>query len=132
MFTTVDEVQNLTGYAVDGSVLNLANTLVEIYVGRVDEDVTDASDREILGNAVALQAIYIKDNPDDILMQAAIKSSTRSDSIIAFHWEQFSPFMSPWAVKACQRLSWFRSRSVTTGPVFSGPVEGWAYRWLTE
>lgn len=132
MFTTEQEISNRTGVFVDTQRVMNAQMMVETFIGRVEEDVTDASDRAILATAVTFQAIYLGDNEDMAWEQIAAKQIGQNESVMTFDPTMFAPFMSPWAVKACSRLSWMRSRSISTGPVFSGQRTGWAERWVTE
>lgn len=132
MFTTVERVYEMTGYQVTEFNLALAQTMIEAYVGKVEADVVDASDFAILGRATAFQAVYIKENPDDVLEQAPVKSLGQNESVTVFDVEKWSPFLSVWVIMACNGLSWRRSRSIKTGPVLDRPIEGWAYRWLYE
>lgn len=132
MFVTVEQVLALTGKEVTQEIVNLAQTMLEIYVGRVDEDIVDASDRSLMANATAMQAVYMMDNPESILDQAAVTQNMESDTMVTFDTAKFSPFLSPWAFRACDKLSWNRSRSLHTGPVFGVRPLGWAHRWVTE
>jgi len=132
MLVTPNEIIDRVGYEVTNDVVQAAQMMVEAYVGRVEEDVTEASDRAVMATAITFQAIYIKENKDDAFMQVALKGMTLGETRSDFVWEKFSPFMSPWAAKSCERLSWMRSRSISTGPVFTPEYEGWAARWVTE
>lgn len=126
MLITATEIKNRTGYEIPSTVVSVAQMMIESYVGRVEEDVSEPNDIAIMGNAVAFQAIYIAENVEDSFMQSHIKSLTQGEVTTAFVWEKFAPFMSPWASKSCEKLSWMRSRSINTGPVFSRPaVVGW-------
>lgn len=132
MFTTPQEIKDKTGHELESQRVSNAQMMVETYIGRVEEDVTDASDLAILATAVTFQAIYLGDNEDMVWEQVAAKTIGQNESVMSFEPTMFAPFMSPWAVKACSRLSWMRSRSVSTGPVFDRHHVGWAERWVTE
>ena len=117
MFTTVNEIKNLTGIEVSSENLNLAQMMIETYVGRVEEDVDDASDKALLAQATMFQAIYMEERPDSVLTNAATTMLTQGGAQAVFDTKLFAPFLSPWAAKACSRLTFTRSRSIRTGKV---------------
>lgn len=119
MFTTPEYVQAVTGYTVTVEQVTMAQGLVETLIGRVEAVVTDANDRAILGNAVAYQAAYMRDNPKVVFEQAAVKAVRTGESTVSFDVDQGAPWYAPLAVEACKRLSWRKSRSVRTGPMFN-------------
>lgn len=120
MFITKEAIKDQTGYEIDNVGLNLAQWMVEAWVGKRESEVEDAGDLETLGRAVAFQAIYAKDNVGDMLEQAAVKQVAIGETVSQFDTALFAPYMSPFAVLICKRLSWVGSRSVRTGPIFAG------------
>jgi hypothetical protein len=128
MFISKEQVLSMTNVEVGSELLALAQTMIEAYTGKDEVEIEDAGDLAILGRATAFQAVYIKDNPSSVLGQAALKTITDNTSTTTFLYEEMSPFMSPWSVRVCKKLSWLGSRSVHTGPVFdrSRPL-GWEY-----
>lgn len=127
MFISKEEILAHTGIEVTGETLGLAHMMIETWVGRQEADVVEANDLALLGRATMFQAVYIEGSLDVVLEQAAVKSITLSESTTAFDLEMFAPYMSPWAVMACRKLSWTGTRTVHTGPVFDKPnyVAAW-------
>lgn len=130
MFISREEVQSRSGIPVTQDILILAQTMIEAYIGREESEVTEASDQSTLAKATMFQALYIRENTDIVLEQAAVKSLSQNESVIEFNAELFAPFMSPWAVAACKRLSWMGTRTVHTGPIFDGPR--WNLSWVND
>ena len=130
MFVSREEIAERTGITVEPQTLQLAQLMIEAWVGKDEAEVSDAGDFAILGKAVLFQAVYLSDdNATDMLQQAAVKSMTVGESTTAFDADLFSPYMSPWAIKTCKRLSFVGSRSVRTGPWSDGLRA--VYRWET-
>jgi hypothetical protein len=115
MFITEDQILSQTGAVVTLRSVQMSQTMVETYCGRVEAEIDDPNDRALLAQATMFQAIYIEDKPISVMTQAALKSENQGLSNAVFDTAMFSPFMSPWAVKACSRLSWVGSRSIKTG-----------------
>ena len=128
MFVTVEETKRLTGYDVTLQTVTQAQTMIEVWIGRTEVDINNASDLALLEKAAAFQAAYIHANPEIAFEQVALESLREGETTTVFDTDNFSPFMSPWAVRACGRLSWARARSIRTGPMFDGPAG--ADRWL--
>ena len=127
MFVSREEITERTGRTVDQQTLQIAQLMVEAWVGKDEAEVNDAGDFAVLGRAVMFQALYLGDSPDLILEQAAVKSIVANESTTVFDTSMFAPYMSPWAIQACKRLSWTGSRSVATGPWNNvpAPVKSW-------
>lgn len=127
MFVTKEKIKERTGYDVDGTTLALAQMMIEAWVGKIEEDVTDAGDMALLERATTFQAVYIVDSPDDVLQQMSVKNISQGDSQFVMDTEVAAPFMSRWAVMTCRKLSWVGTRTIHTGPIFdSTPSVG---RW---
>lgn len=128
MFTTREAVLDITGIEVTQATLATAQMMVEAFIGRTEQDVTDASDIAILGKAVTFQAVYIKDSPET-WEQAGISSVASNGSTISFDTDKMAPHMSPWAVAACRNLTWRGTYSVHTGPIHDRRLRtmGWRY-----
>lgn len=121
MFTTVIETKELTTYDVDEDLLYQAQAIVESYVGRVEVEVTSATDLMLLGRATAYQAAYMKNDPAKIYEQISASQISQFGASITFKpGDESSPWVAPLAKIACQRLSWKRMRSVRTGSIY-GP-----------
>lgn len=131
MFTTIEQVKELTQYDVGQELVIMAQSLVEAYVGHVEADIEDANDLALLGKATAYQAAYMNDNYQQVFEQASVKASSQNGSSMVFDDGNLtSPWIAPLAVLACQKLSWKRMRSVKTGALFGHkPLVG---SWATE
>jgi hypothetical protein len=131
MFISKEEIAERTGITVSQQTLQLAQLMIEAWVGKDEAEVNDAGDFAILGNATLFQAVYLGDeNATDMLQQAAVKSMVVGETNTSFDTDMFSPYMSPWAIKTCRRLSFVGSRSVRTGPVFEYPRT--LTSWVTD
>jgi len=117
MFITEREVLTQTGIEVTRTNVSLAQLMVETYVGRGESDIEENKDKELMAQAITFQAIYLDGQPDNVMTTAAATFMSQGSTSVSFNLESFAPFMSPWALKATQRLSWMRSRSVSTGRV---------------
>lgn len=119
MYATADDVYAITGYTVDPSMIKMAQTIIEIYTGRVEADIVGGRDRSLLGRATAFQAAYMNDSTDMIFEQVAGATVGQNDSLVQFRaGDNHSPFVSPLAALACKHLSWKKSRSIHTGRIF--------------
>ena len=132
MFITEREIQSLYGYTVTRPNVNLAQAMLEVFTGKQEEEVADGNDKSLLAQAVAFQAIYMEEKPDGVLKQAAINYSMQGGNATTFNTDMFSPFMSPWAIKACEKLSWYKSRSIHTGKVVQHSPYDRGYNWTHD
>lgn len=129
MFITSAEVKTMTGLDVTPATVVLAQMMVETWVRRTEVSITDAGDIETMRRAIAFQAVYTQDNADDMLSTPAMLRQTLVENSGTFDVASFAPHMSPWAVKACENLSWRRTRSVRTAPLFLKPE---VTQWETD
>lgn len=128
MFTSVEQTKALTGYDVTLDLVNQAQSVLETFLGKVEAEIDDAYDLAILGRATAYQAAYMKNNADRVYEQIAIRSVAQSDGGAVMDLDMHAPFLAPMAAFAMRSLSWKRSRSITTGPIFEGSSPlGWEY-----
>lgn len=133
MFATVNRTKELTGYDVTEELLGQAQAIIESYVGRLEVEVTKATDLELLARATAYQAAYMKNDTVRIFEQMAVSQISQFGASVTFRGNDLaSPFVAPQAVMACQRLSWKRIRSVRIGSVYDVPTEPEQNRWFTE
>jgi hypothetical protein len=132
MFTTVQEVRLLTGRNVLNDIVIIAQSLVETYIGRVELEITNPTDRALLAKAVAYQAAYIQENPGVMFDQAATRFITTGASSVSFDTALFAPFLSPWTARACKQLSWNGSRSVRTGKSVQRRGTGYPETWTHD
>jgi hypothetical protein len=128
MFSSVEQTKAITGYDVTLDLVNQAQAVLEVFLGKVEVEIESAYDLAILGKATAFQAAYMKNNADKVYEQIAIRSVAQSDGGAVMNTEMWAPFIAPLAFLAMRSLSWKRSRSVKTGPVFEGSSRiGWEY-----
>lgn len=117
MFTTVEMTKRLTGYDVTLDTIYKAQAIVETFCGRVENDIVNMRDKALLARATAYQAAYMRDNADMIFEQASLAQAGQSDSLVTYKGgDDHSPWVAPLAALSCKKLSWFKSRSVRTGP----------------
>ncbi len=130
MFTTIEQVQELTAKEVSQETIIMAQSIIEAYVGRIEVDVVGPNDRALLGKAVAYQAAYMFGDEARTFEQMAAMQVMQFGQMVTFNNDGTSPWVAPLAVLTCKRLSWKGIRTIYTGPVFpKGPVghEGWRY-----
>lgn len=126
MFTTPDEVKKWTTYEVTAEDVVRAQTVVEAYVGRVEEDIVDVNDLSVLARATAFQAAYMKNDYERVYEQVALVQIVQTDGAMTMDRNMAAPFIAPLAVLALRALSWKRSRSVKTGSLYGvALVDGW-------
>jgi hypothetical protein len=119
MFCTTRDVKKFTNYDVTAEQLGRAQGILEVYIGRLEIEITDMRDKALLGRALAYQAAYMVNDTEKIFEQVALAQVGVGDSISQFKAGDFtSPWIAPLTVLTCDKLSWFRSRSVHTGKVF--------------
>lgn len=118
MFATNTDVKSITGKNVDASLVQRAQYVIESYIGRFEADVNNEKDIEILKRAVSYQAAYMLNNEDIVFEQMAVSTTGQNNAYTSFKsGDNVSPFIAPMAVMSCQKLSFVRSRSVTTGKI---------------
>lgn len=117
MFATPEYVKDVTGYTVTAEGVTIAQTVIESYIGRPEQDISNPRDFEILKKATAYQAAYAYDNYGKVFQQVAMKQVTQNGGIVTFKNGDETPFIAPLAVLACKHLSWKRSRNLSIGPI---------------
>jgi hypothetical protein len=118
MFTTVNKVKEYTNKTVELSLINRAQALIEIFIGRTEIDVENPSDLAILDKMTAYQAAYMMDNEDMVYSQIAVNVAGAGDSLQSFDNTMMAPFLAPLAVIASRGLSFKKPRSIRTGKIF--------------
>lgn len=115
MFITPNEVMASTPYTdVTLEQVKQAQFVIELFVGRTESEVDGARDKALLARATAVQAVYMRDNPDITFNQINAAMVSAGGQMTQFR-DNVSPFIAPLAVIACKKLSWKQSRSVSTG-----------------
>ena len=120
MFCTPNDVSILTQRETGPMEIMRAQVIIESYIGRVEENVNNVDDLELLRRATAFQVAYMEKNFYTVYDQAGIKQIAQSDGMITLDTANSAPFIAPLAVIALRNLSWRRTRSVKTGSVNSG------------
>jgi hypothetical protein len=116
MFVTTTQVKTITGKVVNAGLVERAQYVIEAYVGKLEADVTDTRDTELLKRATAYQAAYMLNNEDIVFEQMAVSTTMQNDASTTFKaGDSVSPFIAPMAVMVCNKLSFMRARSVYTG-----------------
>lgn len=114
MFVTIDETAKYTGQTVTNDDIFMAQALIEAFIGRVEAQVDDATDKENLAKATAYQAVYMMDNAQTVFKQIDAASVSNFGSSITFR-EGSSPYISSIARFALRNLSWRGTRTVRIG-----------------
>lgn len=131
MFTTVEQVKELTSYDVDASDIVLAQAIIESWVGRLETDVVSPRDFAFLARATAYQAAYVLDNRETVFQQVDVSSIGQFGQVVTFKKDDSaSPYVAPLAVRACRNLSWKKIRSVKVGNIYGAHVNvvsDWRY-----
>jgi hypothetical protein len=122
MFTSVAHTKQITGKDVDLALLNRAQSIIELYIGKVEANVDNGNDIQLLAKATAYQAVYMQDNESIVYEQIAVTSQGTTDSRVDFDQKMLSPWISPLAIIACKALSFKRARGIRTGKIFQLPT----------
>lgn len=117
MLATKEKVMAVTPYDdITNQQVQMAQFIIELFVGRSESEVDSARDRARMSEAVIAQTVYMRNNPQISFEQVAASSIGSGDSAIAFKGGDFtSPWIAPLAVIATDHLSWRKARSVHTG-----------------
>lgn len=128
MFTSEEQTLALTGYTVGLDLINQAQGILETFLGKVEAEIDNPYDLAVLARATAYQAAYMKTNSEAVYEQIAIRSIAQADGGVTLDRDRHAPWIAPLAHMALSTLSWRRSRSIKTGPVFEGSSRiGWLY-----
>ena len=123
MFTTVEQVKELTGYEVITEEIHTAQMIIEAYVGRTESEINTSHDLSILAKATAYQVAYLQANKSIVFEQMDTRQISQMGQMVTFPDHGLSPWLAPLAVMTCQRLSWKRIRSIRTGSIFNEPAQ---------
>lgn len=124
MFVTTEEVALLTNKNVKESGIYRAQSIIEIFVGKLESEVSNENDLELLKRATAYQVAYMIDNEDIVFEQIAASTISQNESSTTFKaGDNVSPWIAPLAVMACKKLSFNRSRAIKTGKIAPNPIE---------
>jgi hypothetical protein len=116
MFVTTTQVKTITGKVVNTGLVERAQYVIEAYVGKLEADITETRDTELLKRATAYQAAYMLNNEDIVFEQMAVSTTMQNDASTTFKaGDTVSPFIAPMAVMVCSKLSFMKTRSVYTG-----------------
>lgn len=125
MYVTPNQVADATGKQVEAPQIAMAQSIIEMYTGRVESRVENPDDLALLRLATAYQAAYLVENFDTVFSQVGVSSLTQDKFRVEMS-DPTSPFIAPLARMACETLSWRRSRSISTAPIFRGAKKTWS------
>ena len=125
MFTTIEQVKELTNVDVTQQTITMAQGIMEAYVGKDEAEISNGYDLALLAKATAYQSAYMQDDEEKVFNQMAIVQTSQYGASVTFMQDGVSPWISPLARNACNKLSWKRIRSVKTGSIYyTPPVDG--------
>lgn len=118
MLATTTDVKDITGKIVSNQLVARAQYVIESYVGKFEDEITNTRDTEIMKRAVAYQSAYMNNNEDLVYEQMSVSTTGQNDAYTTFRSnDKASPWIAPMAVMICNRLSFAKSRSVYTGKI---------------
>jgi hypothetical protein len=118
MLATTNDVKTITGKIVNNQLVVRAQYLVEAYIGKFENEITNTKDLEILKRAVSYQSAYMENNEDLVYEQMAVSTTGQNDAYTTFKsGDKISPYIAPLAVIICEKLTFFKSRSIKTGKI---------------
>lgn len=118
MFTTVEQVKELTGYDVTTDLIFQAQAIIEAFSGRIEQEVKIAKDREVLAKSTAYQAAYMVTNYETVFEQVGLSSMQTPDGALVLDITMAAPYLAPLAVINLRGLSRKGSASVKIGSMF--------------
>lgn len=128
MSATTEDVLYFTGKNVTQDVVNRAQFVLEVYIGKEEEEFTVLKDVELFRRAICYQAAYMFENEDIVFEQIAASSISQNDSYTTFkQGDQVSPWIAPLAIMACNKLSFYRVRSLNTGRILKDRCNPYLY-----
>jgi hypothetical protein len=134
MLATTTDVLELTNRNLSQSLINRAQAIVEMYVGKFEDEITNEKDLELIKRAVSYQAAYMDENEDIVFEQIAASTISQNDASTTFKaGDQVSPWIAPLTVMSCKKLSFNSSRSIATGkirPNSTAQFDGYYYEWV--
>lgn len=123
-WATIAEVSEITGITVDDGQLARAQGVIELAVGRTaDATHIGARDLRWLKRAVAYQAAWMKDQAD-YFTRLDVDRSSQDGASQDYRGRQD---LAPLAKTALRKVTWRRSRSVSTESTVGGPYRGHYY-----
>lgn len=118
MLATTNDVKTITGKIVNSQLVTRAQYLIEAYIGKFENEVTNTKDLQILKRAVSYQSAYMENNEDLIYEQMSVSTTGQNDAYTTFKsGDKLAPFIAPLAVISCEKLTFFKSRSIKTGKI---------------
>jgi hypothetical protein len=116
MFANTNDVKEITGKIVNNQLVTRAQYVIEAFVGKMEDEITNPKDIEILKRAVAYQSAYMENNEDIVYEQMAVSTTGQNDAYTTFrNNDTNSPWIAPLAVIICGKLSFMKGRSIYTG-----------------
>lgn len=130
MFVNDAQVLTVTGKVVTNAQIHIAQGIIEAYCGRTEDEVISPDDFAMVAKAVAYQCAYMINDSDKVFEQVAIVQQAQMDGSVTMDKDMVAPWIAPLAVLTLRNVSWKRSRSVKTGPVFAKASSRGS--WYTE
>jgi hypothetical protein len=116
MFANTNDVKNITGKIVSNQLVTRAQYVIETFVGKLEAEVTNTKDIQLLKRAVSYQSAYMNDNEDIVYEQMAVSTTGQNDAYTTFKPnDSNAPWIAPLAIMTCKNLSFIKSRSILTG-----------------
>lgn len=114
-WATPAEVVEITGITVDDEQLGRAQTTIELFVGRIESELSTANMSAMslawLKRAVAYQAAWMADQPDLFTHKAVNRVSQDGASV---DLKPDAQMLAPFAKRALKKLGWKGTRSIYT------------------
>lgn len=112
-WATIEQINTLTGKAVDQAARDLAAVAIELHIGLIEEvERTDISDRDRywLKVAVCMQAAWLTAQPDYLERNAVASASQDGQSAAMGNPDWLT--LAPLARKAIKRLSYRNAKTI--------------------
>lgn len=120
MLATTTDVKTITGKIVNNQLVTRAQYLIEAYIGKFENEVTNTKDLQILKRAVSYQSAYMENNEDLVYEQMSVSTTGQNDAYTTFKsGDKIAPFIAPLAVISCEKLTFFKSKSIKTGKILN-------------
>lgn len=118
MFANTNDVKDITNKIVTNQLVTRAQYLLESYIGKLESEITNIKDIELMRRAVAYQCAYMENNEDTVYEQMAVSTTTQLDASTTFKPnDTTAPWIAPLSIIACNKLSFVKSRSIKTGKI---------------
>jgi hypothetical protein len=128
MFTTPQEVKRITGYDVTNELIHIAQSVVESYVGRVEGQVTNGLDKQLLERATAYQSAYMVGDGAKVFEQVNVLQVQQFGLMQTMHDDGYSPYVAKMTAITCRNLSWKKSSQIRVEGMFDHAYQPYDFR----